>query len=787
MLSDRLESIKKRIFDIECHDPDVWYFKDTSILTEENVKDPLVIRKGRASRYMGEHLPAYIKDNELIVGNPNMNSVGFGSVLPIYATEEEIEKAKAYKMNEKSVWGHHPPQWEKVLHVGFKGVIEEIREKLAEQYGKERPDQTAVDEYRAMLIAIEGVLAFARRHSEEALRRAAMEADPVRCREFCEISRVCGRVPYLPAETLQEALQAYWFTYCLVSSGGEFVPLGRVDQHVWPYYEKDVDSGLITEEYARDLLGSFLAKCNERICTDTPKWENHYDFGLFSQGVPPDYSTGAEETGGHESGGYDIRALKWQENQDINSDANFNYGQSGNDWLMNMIIGGLRPDGEDGTNEVTYHLLRLRFEMGLLMPTLSVRVSSKSPYRLWKELAQCLRHSEGEPAIYNDDTIIPGFVEIGIPLEEARDYSNDGCWENLIPGRSHFSYAHIMNLRCLEWVLTQGVTLMTGEKEGLDTGPLENFRDFESFYAAYCKQVNDQIDTQIKRRLQNLGLSKMIAPDPLMSSLMEGCIEKGQDLTDANIVKYTFHLPLVTGLSNIVDSLCVLKKLVFEDKKASLQDFKAAIEANWEGWEQLRNMALNRVPKYGNDDDYADEILARVLKDFEKHCVSWRKRQNQLLIPLGIGTFENYAALGRTLSASPDGRLSGEQLAPNYAPTPGVDVNGPTAVIKSATKPDLLHYYCGCPLDISLNANEFQGEVGLDRMEGLLKSFCKLGGQIGTFTTTSIEELKDAVVHPEQHANLKIRMGGLSAYFIAMSPMQQQNVIQRFNRGALIK
>jgi formate C-acetyltransferase len=406
---------------------------------------------------------------------------------------------------------------------------------------------------------------------------------------------------------------------------------------------------------------------------------------------------------------------------------------------------------------------------------------------MWRELAECLRHSEGEPAIYNDDSIIPGLVDMGIPLEEARDYSNDGCWENLIPGKSHFSYAHIMNLRCLEWVFTRGRTLMTGQQDGLDTGPLEDFTGFEDFYKAYCLQVNEQIDIQVKRRLENLGLSKMIAPDPLMSSLMDGCIEKGRDLTDANAVKYTFHLLLITGLSNTVDALCAIKKLVFENHSTSLRDIKSALEANWEGWGQLRLMALNRAPKYGNDDPYADEILTRVLRDFEERCVWWRTRQDKLLLPAGIGTFENYAALGRTLSASADGRLSGEQLAPNYAPTPGLDLKGPTAVIKSATKPDLMRYYCGCPLDISLNANEFQGAVGLTRMEGLLKSFCKLGGNIGTFTTTSVEELADAVVHPEKHQNLKIRMGGLSAYFIAMSPMQQQNVIRRFSRGALIQ
>lgn len=787
MLTKRLEKIKDRIFNVEFHDPGVWYFGDVNILNDENKQEALVVRKGIATKFMGEHLPAYIKADELIVGNPNMNSVGFGSVLPKYATDEEEEKAKDYKLNEKSIWGHHPPRWDKILKEGFSGVTKEIQDSLEKQYQKDEPDMDAIDELRAMLIAIDGVTVFAKRHAQTLLRASAEEKDPVRKKELYQMYKVCDRVPFEPAQNLWEALQAYWFAYCMINSGGEFIPLGRVDQNVYPYYKKDIEEGTITEEFASELIGSFLAKCNERICTDMKKWENHYDFGVFSQGVPPDFSTGTEEVGGHESGSYDSRTLMWKENEDIHSEANFNYGQSANDWLMNMIIGGVRPDGEDGTNEVTYELLRLRFEMGLLMPTLSARVSSKTPEKFWIELAKCLRHSEGEPAIYNDDAIIPGFLDLGIPIEEARDYTNDGCWECLIPGRSHFSYAHIMNLRCLEWVFTRGVTLMSGEKEGLDTGELSDFKDFESFYQAYCQQVGAQIDEQIEKRLENLGLSKIIAPDPLMSSVFDGCIEKGRDLTDVNTVPYTFHLLLITGLSNTVDSLAAIKKLVFEDKTVTLEDFKNAIENNWKGYERLRLMVLNKTPKYGNDDEYADEILIRVMKDFEDHVNGWKEKQNQLLIPCGIGTFENYAALGWNLSASPDGRENKEALAPNYAPTPGVDINGPTAVIKSATKPDLMRYYCGCPLDISLNANEFLGNVGIDRMKGVLKSFCELGGQIATFTTCSVEELKDAVVNPEKHKNLKVRMGGLSAYFIAMSPAQQENVIQRFSKGAVIK
>jgi formate C-acetyltransferase len=194
---------------------------------------------------------------------------------------------------------------------------------------------------------------------------------------------------------------------------------------------------------------------------------------------------------------------------------------------------------------------------------------------------------------------------------------------------------------------------------------------------------------------------------------------------------------------------------------------------------------MNEVPKFGNDHPYVDEIAARVLKDFEDRVELWNRKQNKILFPVGIGTFENYAVLGRGLGASPDGRLAKGPLAPNYSPTAGADVNGPTAVFKSITRPELLKYYCGCPLDIAVNSNEFEGEAGVDRMVALIKSFCDLGGQILTVTSCSIDDFIDAKLHPEHHGDLRVRMGGLSAYFIAMSPVQQDNIIKRFNKGAL--
>lgn len=783
-LTRRLKSIKDRLFNVEFHDPGIWHFKDVNILdnNEELKKEPLVVRKARAQEYMCLHLPAIIKPDEIIVGNPNQNSVGWGTVMPIYYTEEEGVQASRYKLNEASVWGHHPPAWDKIIKQGVVGVKKEINESINKQFLCVNPNIEALNEYRAMLIALDGLSEFGKRHAQEAMKQALVCKDPIRRKELFEIYEACSNVPENPARNLQEAAQAYWFTYCIVNSGGEYVPLGRADQFLYPYFEKDLSEGRITRERAIDIIGNFLVKCNERIITDTKKAENHYNFGLFSQGELFEESSPKSKV--NTTGGYDQRALTWRNDEDINSDSNYNYGQSGNDWLMNCIVGGQNSDGSDATNELSYLFIDIMHDMKLIMPTLAARVHKNTPESFYDKIAEVLRYGQGEPMIYNDETIIPGFIDMGIPLEAARDYTNDGCWETLIPGKSHFSYAHVMNLRCLEWVLNRGVSMHNKSKEGLDTGDPTMFKDWDEFYEAYKKQMYEQIDFHCKRRLANFGLSYMIAPDPLMSSIMLDCVEKGRDLSQDG-ARYLFHLILITGLSNTVDSLAVIKKLVYEEKSVTMDELIMALQDNWSGHERLRARVLNRIPKFGNDDDYVDNIAVKLMKDFEDRVDEWRRKQDTMMFPAGIGTFENYAALGREIGASPDGRYFGDALASNYSPSAGADVEGPTAVIKSITKPELLKYYCGCPLDIAVNSNEYEGEAGIERLKGLIKSFCELGGQILTITSTNVEDLKDAKIHPENHRDLRVRMGGLSAYFIAMSPMQQDNIIKRFSKGML--
>lgn len=773
-LSKRMQALKDRLFTVEYYNAGNWQFKDTKLLNiMPEIKDePMVVRKAYAQKYMGEHLIAEIKSDELIVGLPNQNSVGWGTVMPIYYTEEEGREAARHQLNEASVWGHHPPRWERLVQIGTQGV-----RKIILEAAQKNNNEEAMNEYRAMLIALEGVEAFAKRHADKALKAAFAEKDPVRKTELLEIGRVCAKVPMQGASSLHEALQAYWFTYCLINSGGEYVPLGRADQILYPFYKQDVEKGHLTREQAEDLVASFLVKCNERVIIDTKKAENHYSFGLFSQGVIPEEKK--EESQTNQTGGYEVRALRWQDEEDVNSDANFNYGQSGNDWLQNCIVGGVAPDGTDATNDISFMFVDIMNRMSLLMPTLGARFHKNTPPEFVEKVAEVLRYGQGEPMIYNDDVIIPGFVEFGIPVAEARDYSNDGCWETLIPGRSYFTYAHVMNLRCVEWVLFRGVSQHNGKQEGLDTGDPLTFKNFDELYEAYLKQMKQYIDNQCKRRLESYGLSAMIAPDPLMSALTDDCVPQGKDITQGG-ARYYFHQILVTGFSNTVDALFGIKKLVYEKKEIDLRELMDALRANWENNERMRMKLVNKVAKFGNDNAEADDFAVKMLEDFEGYVDVWNKEDHPVKFPCGIGTFENYAALGRDIAASADGRYFGEALAPNYSPQPGADINGPTAAIKSCCRPNLSKFFSGAPFDLSINSNDFSGDVGTKRLASLIRSFCELDGQIMTITSINTEDLKDAKIHPEKHKNVRVRMGGLSAYFIAMSPVQQDNIIKRF-------
>jgi len=755
---DRLQKLKTRLFE-EFYEKKEWWGDDLDIFDKEGIAEkPLIIRKAMAFEKVCREVPIEIKEDELIVGIPTMSSVGFGHTFPKYETDEEAETFAKICLNRKSVWGHHPPYYPKVLSKGLSGIIKEVEEKLSKV---PEQDSETKNFYEAVLYTLNAAKELPRRYVKLARFLVAEVEDPKRKAELDGIARICEKVPENPAESFHEALQSVWFIHIILHSTLNYTSLGRMDQYLWPFYSKDIEEGKITKEYAQELLGSFLIKFNERVQSKKEHMEDHFTFGDWSQGGDPNEPT---------------THLEMQNERD------YTFGQSANHWLQNVIVGGLTPDGKDATNELSHMIIELVSELELIDPIVSARFHKDSPDELIKTTCKALGKGAAQPIVFNDDVVIPGMVKyLGIPIEEARDYSNDGCWETVVHGKTAFSYGHIELLLSLEGVLNGGKSLNTGRVVGPDTGDPVSFKSYGEFYDAFKIQMKNLIDNAINNKIKHYDEVHKIAPVPFLSAFIDDCIEKGKDLTQRGS-RYTFYSPLVTGFSHCVDSLAVIKKLVYENKKVGMEEIVSAVKSNWKGKERLRQLCLNKVPKYGNDDEYVDDIAKRVLTDFFDRVDSWGKKVDWLKFPVGIGTFENYPRLGNNAGASPDGRFAHEAIASNYSPSVGRDRNGPTAVIKSATKSDLQRINDGCPVDLRISFSSSDGgRNGV--LESFVKSFLELGGNILTITAVSVGTLRAAQKEPEKYASLRVRLGGLTAYFVQLAQPQQEEYIRRTEHG----
>ncbi len=752
----RLERIKQRLFK-EYYQKKSWWGDDLSIFDDDPglAAKPLVVRKALAVQKVCREMAIEVKDDELVVGICTMSSVGFGHTFPRYETDVEAEAAAQVSLNRKSVWGHHNPYYQKILEKGIGAIIQEARELKAKLPSAE---VAARDWYDAVALSLQGAEILATRYAKLCDYLAGEAPSAERAAELREIARICRKVPLQPAGSFQEALQSVWLVHAILQSTLDYTSIGRVDQYLYPYYRRDLDAGRLTLSQAREMLGSFLVKFNERVQLDNSHIEDHFTFGDWSQGGDPNLET---------------THLK------MANDMAYTYGQSQNHWLQNCIVGGLTPDGRDGTNALTHLVIELINELELIDPLVSLRLHKDSPQAIVDTAAKWLAKGGAQPTIFNDDVVIPGMVKhLGIPVEDARDYSNDGCWETLPYGRTEFSYGHIEVLLSLESTLNRGRSLLNGNHIGPDSGELSRFKSFAELFAAFKEQVRSRIDAAVENKLRYYDEVHKIAPDPFLSGLLEDCLRKGKDLTQRG-ARYRLYAPLVTGFSHCVDSLAAIKKVVYEEKMVGLEKLVEALRTDWQGEERLRQYCLNRVPKYGNDDDYVDSIGVELLEFFCGYFDQWNRKVDWITVATGIGTFENYPRFGDICGASADGRRAQAPIASNYSASFGLDKNGPTAVIKSATKFDLQRLNDGCPIDLRMN---FGGD-GAPVLKDFIRSFIRLGGNILTISKVSTETLIAAQKEPEKHASLRVRLGGLTAYFVQLCETQQNEFIRRTEHG----
>jgi pyruvate-formate lyase len=757
---DRLSLIKKRLFK-DYYDKKEWWGDELSIFDDDPslAEKPLVVRKAIAIQKVCREMPIGLKDHELIVGLPAMASVGFGHMLPRYETDKEADAAAEVCLNRKSVWGHHNPYYPKILEKGLGGIIDEARSYKAKLGVEDGPSK---DWYEAVIIALLSAEILQERYSKLCEYHAGEAETQERKKELLEIAKICRKVPMQPAESFHEALQSVWLVHTILHSTLNYTSIGRVDQYLWPFYKNDMDNGIITKQYARELLGSFLVKFNERVQLNNDHIENHFTFGDWSQGGDPDLET---------------THLR------MSNDMDYTFGQSSNHWLQNCILSGLTPDGKDATNELSYLVIELANELEIIDPLLSVRLHKNSPEKLVRAAAKELAKGGAQPTIFNDDVVIPGMMKwLGIPKEDALDYSNDGCWETIPQGRTEFGYGHIEVLLSLESLMNRGRSLLNDKEIGPDSGAPSDFKTFDEFYEAYKQQVRYRIDIALENKLNYYDEVHKIAPIPFLSGLMEDCLKNGRDITQRG-ARYSFYTLLVTGFSHTVDSLAVVKKVVYEEKMVSMEKLIDILQNNWEGSERLRQYCLNRVPKYGNDDDYTDGIGKDFLTFFCDYVDEWNKKIEWLTVVSSIGTFENYPRFGYVCGASADGRFAQGPISSNYSPSVGRDTSGPTAVIRSATKFDLSRVSDGCPVDMKISFGGESDEKKYDILEDFIRSFIALGGNILTITTVSVDTLKAAQKQPEQYASLRVRLGGLTAYFVQLAKPQQEEYIKRTEHG----
>ncbi|MCK5617520.1 hypothetical protein KAR91_87460, partial [Candidatus Pacearchaeota archaeon] len=633
--------------------------------------------------------------------------------------------------------GHTALNYEKALKVGFKGIIKEAEEALVTIDFSDRDVIKKVMFLRAVIISLNAAINFAKRYANLAKKLALKERNVQRKRELERICDICNWVPENPARSYWEALQAIWFMHLLrwMESNGHSVSVGRLDQFLYPYYEKDIKEGKLTKEEALELMENFFIKIAEvkrlRPWTDT----------VYKAGMPT---------------------------------------------FQGITIGGQRPGGGDGANELSYLILEATARMKLPEPVVTCRVHSGTPDEfLVRGVEALVKHGGGLPSFFSDEAIIPAMQNEGIPFEEARDYAVVPCSTPVVPGKhtDHTGGVFSFNLaKVLELTLNGG----TDPESGLCLCPIDKdlstFNSFDEVWEAYKQQLRCYVRFVPLFTSIASSLYAELNPTPFASALADYRIAMGKDMTEGGGPTKDICPcdSLGNGVADVANALAAMKKLVFEEKKISGKELKEALLMNFEGarGEEIRRLLL-KAPKYGNDDDYVDLIAADVAKHFGeevKRCgTTWRGGSYGVSFQ---GNTSN-VPFGATTGATPGGRKQGEALADNISPAAGTDVNGVTAMLRSVAKGDHRSYRYGSILNVKFHPTALKGE-GINKLAALIRTYhVDFKGWQLQFNIVSIDELRDAQKHPEKYKGLVVKVAGYCAQFISLDKRLQDQIILR--------
>ncbi|WP_242396728.1 glycyl radical protein [Clostridium butyricum] len=758
---------------------------------KENKNQPAVMKRALMLKNILEKMSIYIEDETLIVGN-QASSNKDAPIFPEYTMEFVVNELDLFEKRDGDVFyitektkedlrsiapfwennnlrakggallpeevsvfmetgffgmegklnsgdAHLAADYETLLKTGLKGYEERTR-KLKDQLDLCVPEN--IDKYqfyKAVLIVIDAVKTFAKRFSDLAKEKAE-NAEGKRKEELLEISRICLKVPYEPAETFKEALQSTWFIQLIlqIESNGHSLSYGRFDQYMYPYYKHDIDNKIITEDEALELLTNLWIKT---LTINKVRSQSH----TFSSAGSPMY--------------------------------------------QNVTIGGQTTDKKDAVNELSYLILKSVAQTRLPQPNLTVRYHKNLDKKFMDECIEVMKLGTGMPAFNNDEVIISSFIEKGVKEEDAYNYSAIGCVETAVPGKWGYRCTGMsyMNFpRILLIAMNNGIDLTSGKRFVEECGYFKDMTSFEQLKDAWDKVVRKL--TRMSVIVENsidLALERDV-PDVLCSALTEDCIGRGKTIKEGGAV-YDFISGLQVGIANMADSLAAIKKLVFEEKKITPEQLWNAIIDDFtsEESQKIQQMLINESPKYGNDDDYVDNL---VVEAYDSYIDEMKKYPNTRYGrgPIGgiryAGTSSISANVGQGYGtmATPDGRKARTPLAEGCSPAHSMDKNGPTAVFKTVSKLPTHEITGGVLLNQKVTPQMLSTEENKMKLEMMIRTFFnRLEGYHVQYNVVSRDTLIDAQLHPEKHRDLIVRVAGYSAFFNVLSKATQDDIIER--------
>ncbi len=755
-----------------------------------NQNQPPVMKRALGLKNILEHMTIYIEDKTLIVGNQatkNCNApifpeytMGFvideldkfekrdgdvfyitdetkrqlREIAPFWKNnclhdrgmallpEEVLDVLPSLGMEGKLNAGdaHLAVNYERVINEGLLGYENRVRD-LKSKLDLTQPD--AIDKnifYKAVLIVLDAVRNFALRYSKLAAELAAKEIDSTRKTELEEIARVCEKVPYYPADTFREAVQAVWFIHVIlqIESNGHSLSYGRFDQYMYPFYQRDIQSGKLTRDEALELLTCLWIKT---LTVQKIRSQSHT---LSSAGSP---------------------------------------------MYQNVTVGGQTVDKKDAVNELSFVVLQSIAQTRLTQPNFTVRYHANIDKKFMDECIEVMKLGFGMPALNNDEIIIPSFINWGVAEEDAYNYSAIGCVETAVPGKWGYrctGMSYINFPRVLLCAMNNGVDMTSGKRFTRGYGYFKDFTSYEQLMDVWDKTVREM--TRYSAIVENAidKASERDVPDILCSALTDDCIARGKTIKEGGAV-YDFISGLQVGIADMADSLAAIKKLVFEERKITPAELWDAIKDNFTSPEnqRIQDMLINDAPKYGNDDDYVDNLIVEAYDSYLDEIKKYPNTRYGRGVIGGIrygGTSSISANVGQGMGtmATPNGRKAREPLAEGCSPAHNADKNGPTAVFKSVSKLRTEKITGGVLLNQKMTPQLLSKDENKQKLIMLIRTFFnRLHGYHVQYNIVSRETLIDAQIHPERHKDLIVRVAGYSAFFNALSKATQDDIIGR--------